>query len=259
MVAKLRGITKIKQAEHDLYKAKEKAIESEQLKSAFLANMSHEIRTPMNSIIGFSELLGDDDISIEEKSHFLRIIKQNGNQLMTIINDIIDVSKIEAGQIKLNYEEIDLCEIFQDIYNMFELTIKNKGLKLLKKANCNDKEFLIITDEHRLKQILINLISNSLKFTHHGFVEFGFNVIDQKKSIHFYVKDTGIGISKDKQDEIFHRFMQAELKTTKLYGGTGLGLAISKGLVHTFKGKLWLESEEGMGSTFNFTIPLITN
>lgn len=253
----VRDITHIKQTERDIVKAKEKAVQSEHLKSAFLANMSHEIRTPMNSIIGFSDLLGDDDISKEEKDHFIKIIRQNGNQLMNIINDIIDISKIEAGQIKLNYERIDLCETFKDIYNMFELSTKEKGLKLISKSSHSEDEYFIMTDELRLKQILINLISNALKFTHNGFIEFGYNIIDHEKSIHFYVKDTGIGISKDKQEEIFQRFMQAELKTTKLYGGTGLGLAISQGLVHTFRGQLWLESEEGMGSTFNFSIPLI--
>lgn len=253
----VRDITHIKQTERDIVKAKEKAVQSEHLKSAFLANMSHEIRTPMNSIIGFSDLLGDDDISKEEKDHFIKIIRQNGNQLMNIINDIIDISKIEAGQIKLNYERIDLCETFKDIYNMFELSTKEKGLKLISKSSHSENEYFIMTDELRLKQILINLISNALKFTHNGFIEFGYNIIDHEKSIHFYVKDTGIGISKDKQEEIFQRFMQAELKTTKLYGGTGLGLAISQGLVHTFRGQLWLESEEGMGSTFNFSIPLI--
>jgi PAS domain S-box-containing protein len=253
----VRDITHIKQAERDIVKAKEKAVQSEHLKSAFLANMSHEIRTPMNSIIGFSDLLGDDDISKDEKEHFIKIIRQNGNQLMNIINDIIDISKIEAGQIKLNYERIDLCETFKDIYNMFELSSKEKGLKLILKSSHPEDEYFIRTDELRLKQILINLISNALKFTHNGFIEFGCNIIDHEKSIHFYVKDTGIGISKDKQEEIFQRFMQAELKTTKLYGGTGLGLAISQGLVHTFRGQLWLESEEGMGSTFNFSIPLI--
>ena len=253
----VRDITDLKQAEHDIVKAKEKAVESEHLKSAFLANMSHEIRTPMNSIIGFSDLLGEDSISDDEKLHFIKIIRQNGNQLMNIINDIIDISKIEAGQINLNREPIDLCETFQDIYNMFELSAKEKGLKLLKKSNHTAKEYYIQTDELRLKQILINLISNALKFTHNGFIEFGFNVGYTENSIHFYVKDTGIGIPEAKQEEIFQRFMQAELKTTKLYGGTGLGLAISQGLVNTFKGRIWLESEEGIGSTFNFTIPTL--
>lgn len=251
----VRDITDFKQAEHDIVKAKEKAVESEHLKSAFLANMSHEIRTPMNSIIGFSDLLGEDTISDDEKLHFIKIIRQNGNQLMNIINDIIDISKIEAGQISLNQEPINLCETFQDIYNMFELAAKDKGLKLFKRSNHTEKEYFIQTDELRLKQILINLISNALKFTHNGFIEFGCNVGYTENSIHFYVKDTGIGIPRAKQEEIFQRFMQAELKTTKLYGGTGLGLAISQGLVNTFKGRIWLESEEGMGSTFNFTIP----
>ncbi len=253
----VRDITKIKQAENDLFKAKEQAIESEKLKSAFLANMSHEIRTPMNSILGFSDLMADESISADEKLHFIKIIRKNGNQLMTIINDIIDISKIEAGQIKLNYEHINLYEIFEDIFNMFVLTSKEKGLELIKKSNQLQDEFYVKTDEMRLKQILINLISNALKFTHNGFIEFGWNIIDNDKSIHFYVKDSGIGISKNKQEEIFQRFTQAELKTTKLYGGTGLGLAISLGLVHTFKGNIWLESEEGKGSTFNFSIPLI--
>ncbi|MCD6178663.1 MAG: PAS domain S-box protein [Bacteroidales bacterium] len=253
----VRDITKVKQAGHDLLKAKEKAEENEKLKSAFLANMSHEIRTPMNSIIGFSDLLGEDDISQNEKDHFIRIIRQNGNQLMSIINDIIDISKIESGQIKLNYERINLCETLKDIFNMFEISALEKNLKLILKPDCPKIEYFIITDELRLKQILINLISNALKFTQSGFVEFGYYITDHKKSIRFYVKDSGIGISKDKQDEIFQRFMQAELKTTKLYGGTGLGLAISQGLVNSFRGKIWLESEEGNGSTFNFSLPLI--
>jgi hypothetical protein len=253
----VRDITKIKQAEYDLLQAKEKAIESEQLKSAFLANMSHEIRTPMNSIIGFSDLLGDNEISLEEKQHFIRIIRQNGNQLMRIINDIIDISKIEAGQIRLNYELVDICETFDDLYQMFKMLAGDKGLELSKKSVCNENGFLIKTDELRLKQILINLLSNALKFTHQGVIEFGYFVTDNEKSIQFYVKDTGIGIPEIKQKEIFQRFMQAELKTTKLYGGTGLGLAISQGLVQSFKGQIWLESEEGKGSVFNFSIPLL--
>jgi len=253
----VRDITKIKQAEHELFKAKEKAIESEKLKSAFLANMSHEIRTPMNSIIGFSDLIADEDIDPQEKKQFLHIIRQNGNQLMNIINDIIDISKIEAGQIKLNYEFVDLCETIQDIYNMFILNTKEKGIDLIKSSSRTEKEYLVKTDELRLKQILINLVSNAIKFTKQGSIEFGFKVTDNEKSLHFYVKDSGIGIPKDKQNEIFQRFMQAELQTTKLYGGTGLGLAISQGLVHTFKGKMWLESDEGIGSTFNFKLPLI--
>jgi len=253
----VRNITKIKQAEHDLRKAKEKAIESEKLKSAFLANMSHEIRTPMNSIIGFSDLIGDDSISKEEKDHFIRIIRQNGNQLMTIINDIIDISKIEAGHIQLNYEPINLTETFQDIYHMFEIQVKDKGLKLISKPDKASESVDVMSDEMRLKQILINLISNALKFTHSGSIEFGYTLFIEENSIHFYVKDTGIGIPKNKQEEIFHRFMQAEVQTPKLYGGTGLGLAISLGLVHTFQGHMWLDSEEGNGSTFNFSIPLI--
>jgi PAS domain S-box-containing protein len=253
----VRDITSLKQAEHDLFRAKEKAIESEQLKSAFLANMSHEIRTPMNSIIGFSDLMDDEDVSADEKKHFLRIIKQNGNQLLSLINDIIDISKIEAGHVQLNYEYINLYETLQDIYNMFEIAIKDKGLTMIQKRPTPDDEFFVKTDDLRLKQIFINLISNAMKFTSKGSIEIGCNVIDNEKTIHFYVKDTGIGISKDKQEEIFYRFIQADQTTSKLYGGTGLGLAISQGLVSTFKGKLWLESEEGQGSTFNFTIPLI--
>ena len=253
----IRDITKVKQAEHDLRKAKEKAIESEQLKSAFLANMSHEIRTPMNSIIGFADLLGEEDISADEKNHFLTIIRQNGNQLLNIINDIIDISKIEAGQIALNYERVNLAETFTSLFNMFEIPAKNKGLRLVKKFDFPTADFYFISDEFRLKQILINLINNALKFTHHGYIEFGSRLSDNEKSILFYVSDTGIGISKSKQEAIFQRFMQAELKTTKLYGGTGLGLAISQGLVQAFKGKIWLESDEGMGSTFKFSLPLV--
>jgi PAS domain S-box-containing protein len=251
----VRDITSIKQSEQDLLLAKEKAVESEKLKSAFLANMSHEIRTPMNSIIGFSDLLDDEDVSQEEKGHFLKIIRKNGSQLLNIINDIIDVSKIEAGQVKLNFENINLVELFMDLYQMFEPVAAEKNIELINAAANRSEAFSIETDEVRLKQILINLINNAMKFTHEGSIEFGFKLTDQEKSIHFYVKDTGIGISKEKQNDIFQRFMQAELKTTKLYGGTGLGLAISLGLVQTFKGKMWLESEVGKGSTFNFRLP----
>ncbi len=253
----VRDITKIKQSEQDLLLAKEKAVESEKLKSAFLANMSHEIRTPMNSIIGFSDLLDNEDVSQEEKGHFLKIIRKNGNQLLNIINDIIDVSKIEAGQVKLNYETTNLVETFMDLFQMFEPLAAEKNIRLINAAAQRPEAFNIETDEVRLKQILINLINNAMKFTHEGYIEFGFELIDQKKSIHFYVKDTGIGISKDKQNDIFQRFMQAELKTTKLYGGTGLGLAISLGLVHTFNGRMWLDSEEEKGSTFNFSLPYL--
>ncbi|MBN2237146.1 MAG: PAS domain S-box protein, partial [Bacteroidales bacterium] len=209
----VRDITKLKKAEQDLHSAKEKAIESEQLKSAFLANMSHEIRTPMNSIIGFSDLLGEVDISNDEKQHFIRIIRQNGNQLMTIINDIIDISKIEAGQISLNYERVNLCETFNDLLSMFELQAKDKGLKLHMKSNHGNGSLYIKTDELRLKQIIINLLSNALKFTHQGFIEFGWIILKAENTLQVFVRDTGIGIPKAKQKEIFHRFMQAELKT----------------------------------------------
>jgi len=240
-----------------LKEAKEKAEESDRLKTAFLANMSHEIRTPMNSIIGFSELLSDDEITKEEKNNYVAHINTAGNSLLNLINDILDIAKIEAGQITIIQSDCNINALFNELY----LTFTQQKEKLDKKELTiiyNDqpsKQYTICTDPQRLKQIMTNLLGNALKFTEKGFIEFGFDLVSADKYM-FFVKDTGIGISPENQQLIFKRFSQVDGSHTRNYGGTGLGLSISKNLVELMGGKLWVDSVQGKGSTFYFTLPL---
>jgi len=240
-----------------LREAKEKAEESDRLKTAFLANMSHEIRTPMNSIIGFSELLSDDEITKEEKDNYVAHINIAGNSLLNLINDILDIAKIEAGQITIIQSDCNINVLFNELY----LTFTQQKEKLDKKELTiiyNDqpsKQHTINTDPQRLKQIMTNLLGNALKFTEKGFIEFGFDLVSADKYM-FFVKDTGIGISPENQQLIFKRFSQVDGSHTRNYGGTGLGLSISKNLVELMGGKLWVDSVQGKGSTFYFTLPL---
>ena len=239
----------------ELVKAKEKAEESDKLKSAFLANMSHEIRTPMNGILGFAELLFNENLDAKKRRKFLEIIKISGNNLLTLINDIIDISKIEAKQIIINETKIYISYILQNVYNFFALSAREKNIILTyKKSNSTDEEIPIYTDSVKLQQILTNLIGNAIKFTEKGFVEFGANIIDNK-TIEFYVTDSGIGIPENMHKIVFERFSQAENKNKKNYGGTGLGLAISKSYVEILGGSIKLNSTENVGTTFTFYIP----
>jgi signal transduction histidine kinase len=240
-----------------LREAKEKAEESDRLKTAFLANMSHEIRTPMNSIIGFSDLLSDDEITKEEKNNYVAHINTAGNSLLNLINDILDIAKIEAGQIIITKSDCDINALFNELY----LTFTQQKEKLNKKELTiihNDqpsKKRTIYADPQRLKQIMTNLLGNALKFTEKGFIEFGVDLVSPNKYM-FFVKDTGIGISTENQQLIFKRFIQVDGSHTRNYGGTGLGLSISKNLVELMGGKLWVDSVQGQGSTFYFTLPL---
>ena len=254
-------ISKRKQMEQDLISAKLKAEESDKLKSAFLANMSHEIRTPMNAIIGFSQLLNDPDISDEERFHYISLIQNSGNDLLGLIDDIIDISKIEAGQIKIfksQYFIDNILNELQDSYKQLLRTKHNKDkveLKYRKPSGSN--KVVIFSDIDRLKQIFRNLLSNAIKFTDFGLIEFGFTIEAKTKNsqIKFYVRDTGIGIPKDKLDLIFESFRQVHASRHRLYGGTGLGLAITKKMVEILGGEIWAESTPGQGSTFYFTLP----
>ena len=252
----IHDITDKLQLQRDLIGAKEKAEESDKLKSAFLANMSHEIRTPMNAIIGFAQLLNDTDITQEEIKQYIKIINQSGVQLLELIDDIIKISQIEAGIININYQQTKLSSLLQEIYALFSLTVKQKGIKLRLDLP-KDPVVFFNTDPARLKQILINLLSNAIKFTQEGEVCFGYKY--EGNLITFFVKDTGIGIDADHHQLIFDRFMQAPQNKNKLYGGTGIGLSISKALVEKMQGKIWLTSELGKGTNFYFTLPFFEN
>lgn len=244
-----------KKAEQDIRDALVKAEESDRLKTAFLNNMSHEIRTPLNGILGFTSLLSDPDNTEEDKQYFYRIINQNGEQLLSIINDIISIATIEAGQEKIREGKVNVSEMLKMLYEQFKLQCAGKDLTLNYRLSLSPGQALIRTDETKLMQVLANLIGNAVKFTEAGMVEF---VCNKKGSmLEFCVSDTGIGIKKGMHDVIFERFSQANMNPKKEYGGNGLGLAISKAYVELLGGKIWFESNPGKGSKFWFTIPHI--
>ena len=235
--------------------AKEKAEESDRLKSAFLANMSHEIRTPMNGIIGFAELLRDNELGPEDRFAYLDVILSSGYQLLNIINDVLEISRIETGQIITRSESIHLPSLLNELEVFFQpLTSQNRNELVL--SYPEQEEFHnIIGDEAKIKQILTNLISNALKFTLKGSVRFGYS--QENENLSFYVKDSGIGIPPEYMGRIFDRFLQAEHEGYGKQRGTGLGLSICKKLVELMGGKIWVESSVGIGSTFHFTLPFI--
>ena len=241
--------------QQSLKMAKEKAEESDRLKSAFLSNMSHEIRTPMNAICGFSNLLLNRSINDDEKEEFVQMINVNSQQLLSIINDIIDVSKIEAGQVTVANADFALNDLLKDIQLMFRQTVKLKGLELKVTFGLPNEQSKIISDELKIKQVLSNLIYNAIKFTKKGFIDVGYRLTEG--FIELYVKDTGIGINSDHFDRIFERFQQVENASTESRTGTGLGLPICKAYIELLGGKIWLTSTLGEGSTFFFTIPFI--
>ncbi len=241
----------------NLEHAKAEAVESDRLKTAFLANMSHEIRTPMNSIIGFSNLLNEPELKQDKKEQFLQHILHSSNHLLNLIDDIIDISKIEAGQININLVECKINEIVKDLFFSTQATMNNDEIELLLNLPKDSDGFAFKSDPLRLRQILSNLLGNALKFTEKGLVEVGYHIqkSDSKKTVEFYVKDTGIGIPKDKHGIIFERFRQVDDSRTRKFGGTGLGLAISQRLVDLLGGSIWVESEIGEGAVFHFTLP----
>jgi len=219
--------------------------------------MSHEIRTPMNTIVGFADFLIDPDLSPEDRSEFTAIIRQRSYDLLTIINDILDISRIEAGVVKIVEEDCDIDGLLQELYVSFQHLSNGDGrhrVRLQCRSELNAGENRCVVDSSRLRQVMTNLLSNAFKFTHEGTITFGCRAWNAAELL-FYVEDTGIGIEPDACGFIFDRFRQADDSPTRRYGGTGLGLAISQGIVHLLGGKIWVESEAGRGSTFQFTIP----
>lgn len=244
----------VKERTDELVTALKKAEESDRLKSAFLQNMSHEIRTPMNAIIGFSELLTDSDMTTSEKETFISLIKKSSEVLLTLINDILDMSQIEANQLIISNQPVNVIEILKELFTLFQLQAQPKGIELILDTGTLGENIFCLADPFRFKQVMSNLISNALKFTEKGSVTFG-ATIQSQSFITFYVKDTGIGISKEVGNSIFERFLKVESAKTKLYRGVGLGLSICYNLVKAMRGNIWYESDLGRGTTFNFTLP----
>ncbi len=244
---------KLVQTNEYLTQAKKHAEESDRLKTAFLTNISHEIRTPMNGILGFAELLKMPDLTEQKNEEFINLIEQSGQRMLNIINDIVDIAKIESGQIQLHYQQARLNNIMKELYSFFKPEADKKNLNLICETGLQDSKEMIETDPTRLVQILTNLLKNAIKFTKSGSISFGYSLIG--KMLQFYVKDTGIGIPEEQKDYIFERFVQGSMSLNRNYEGAGLGLSISKSYVEKLGGKIWLDSEINKGSTFFFEIP----
>jgi PAS domain S-box-containing protein len=257
VLAVVRDVTERMNLISDLQLSKIKAEESDKLKSAFLANMSHEIRTPMNAILGFTDLL-KDDVPDSEKQEYLEIIENSCNQLLMILNDIIEISKIEAGIVTKKTDTFNLRDLLADIHSeMLGLLPKDRDLSLILEDYARENSLICITDKIKLKQIITNLISNALKFTEKGYVKFGYEIFEDS-FIELHVSDTGLGISDDDKEKIFNRFVQIENKLSVSSGGSGLGLSICKAYSEILGGHLRVESEINSGSTFYFKFPIIS-
>lgn len=248
LVLTVHDISKLKEAEEELKAAKERADLANQSKSAFLANMSHEIRTPLNAIVGFADVLCST-VTEEEKNQYLEIIKMNSGVLLQLINDILDLSKIEAGTLEFVYSDVDINNLISDTGSFFQMKASEKGAKVVIESCVDLPECHLNTDRTRLAQVLSNFMSNALKFTSDGSIKIGYK--KRNDELYFYVSDTGIGIPEEKLQIVFTRFVRLNSE----YKGTGLGLAISKTIVEKLGGKIGAFSVENQGSTFWFTLP----
>lgn len=240
-----RHLVKIRNAE-------QKAIENDRLKSAFLHNISHEIRTPMNGIIGFTGLLGNKDVTEEQKMQYLEIITKSSNQLLKIVNDILDISLIETGNVSAGESKIHLNNFMEEIYASFEPLIR-KTVSFSLKKGLTDSLSIVLTDAVKIRQVINHLLDNAIKFTDKGHIKFGY--ILRSDELEFFIEDTGIGIAANLHNKIFENFHKAEIELSRLYEGVGLGLAICKGDIEILHGRIWVNSELNKGSTFYFTIP----
>lgn len=237
----------------NLINAKNKAEESERLKGAFLSNMSHEIRTPLNSIMGFLQYLKHENPGEQERQHYYNVIMDSGNRLLNTINDIVEVSKIDSGQISVNLQNAHLGELINEVQRTFEAKCAQKGLTFIFNRGCKDEDKIVKIDSYIVGRVVSNLINNAIKFTEKGHVEVGCNMSDNMLNV--YIKDTGAGIPEDKLDTIFRSFQQADSNINRKYEGSGLGLAIVKGYVNLLKGEIRVESKPGAGSTFYVSFP----
>ncbi|MFW6290135.1 MAG: PAS domain S-box protein, partial [Mariniphaga sp.] len=254
-VAVMEDVTDKKKMIEDLVHAKEKAEESDRLKSAFLANMSHEIRTPMNGIIGFTDLLKEQKLTGKEKIKYINIIKKSGERMLNTINDLIEISQIESGTMEIEMTDLNINDQMDSFYYQYMPEAASKGLTLTCHKDFRDADALIESDGKKLNAIFSNLIKNAIKYTSNGSIEFGYK--KRNNMLEFFVNDTGIGIDSKRQKMVFDRFVQADMSLTKPYEGAGLGLSIAKAYVDMLGGDIWLESQPDVGSKFYFTIPYI--
>ncbi|MFT5753653.1 MAG: signal transduction histidine kinase/CheY-like chemotaxis protein, partial [Flavobacterium sp.] len=237
----------------ELVIAKEKAEESDRLKSAFIANMSHEIRTPMNGILGFSALLNEPGLGGDQQQQYIDIIQKSGARMLNLVSEIMDVSKIEVGLMEANYKGVNINEMIEYIHTLLESEAKSKNLILTYNNSLPVSEAVIHTDEEKLFAILTNLVKNAIKYTDTGSIDFGYNI--KGDNIEFFVKDSGIGIPKNRREAVFERFVQADIADIQARQGVGLGLFIAKSYVELLGGKIWIEEQEAIGSLFIFTLP----
>ena len=253
-VGTITDITYLKNIEQEQVELREKAERSDRLKSAFLANMSHEIRTPMNGILGFSNMLKEPGITGNEQLKYLNIIEESGTRMLTLIDDLINISKIEAGILEVHQKEVNLNRLLQEIHDVFSIEAKKANVDLILNLEFPDKDAHFIIDEEKVFGVVTNLVKNALKFTSEGQITFGY--LKKENFLEFFVLDTGIGIPSNRLSTIFERFVHSEPIGNKAQEGTGLGLAIAKAYVELLGGKIWVESEITKGTQFHFTIPI---
>lgn len=252
-VGTITDITDIKLYQEEQVRLRKKAEESDRLKSAFLTNMSHEIRTPMNGILGFTELLLQPDLDSEKTDRYIKIVQKSGQRMLNTVNDIIEISKIEAGLISLTLKETNISVAMKELIQFFLPEIKTKGLSLIHNITLPESEAIMLTDKNKLDSIITNLIKNAIKYTETGTIEIG--CCKTNNQMEFYIKDTGIGIPKDRRKAIFERFVQADIDDNRAFQGSGLGLAITKAYIEMMGGEIWVESQLETGSCFSFTLP----
>lgn len=249
----LRDVTAQKAIENELIKAKEKAEETDKLKSAFLANMSHEIRTPMNGILGFTSLLQEPGVTGDDMAKYIKIIQKSGERMLNTVNDIIEISRIETEEVSVSYSEVNISKHLLTLKEFFALEATKKNIEIEVDNKLSSDQAVIRTDKLKISSVISNLIKNAIKFTESGTIKIGCEA--KREILQFYVSDTGIGIPERRKEAIFNRFEQADVGASRAFEGSGLGLSIAKSYVEMLGGKIWVESEENRGSTFYFTIP----